>query len=190
MRPEHDQLLHDAIDGKPEALSALVRAYHDRVHRFGVRVCRDRVLAEDAVQEAFLKLAGRPDVQRDPSALSWLMTVVRNACARMLRPFSRERTRLGERVDPETVASAELSPEAVLRRWQLIHLVHEAIAQLEKPYREVIILRDIEGLSGDEVCAALELSGAAMKSRLHRARTMLRDGLMQHEIARAEGLVS
>ena len=84
-------LLIAAAQGDDEALAALVRAYHDRVYRFGLRVCRDGYDADDAVQEAFIKLAKRPELLKDPSALSWLMTVVRNACLRMMRPFLRQR---------------------------------------------------------------------------------------------------
>lgn len=58
--------------------------------------------------------------------------------------------------------------------------VHAAIAKLERPYREVVVMRDLEGLSGEETCAALGLELAAMKTRLHRARKQLREALLQH----------
>jgi RNA polymerase sigma-70 factor (ECF subfamily) len=164
-----------AAHGDDHALTTLVRLHHDRVYRFGVRVCRDPYDADDAVQEAFVKLAARPDVMADRGALSWLFTVVQNACRRMLRPFARERTALGDRVEADEAAAPETSPEAVLHRWELVGTVHAAIAELDRPYREVLVLRDLEGLSGEETCAVLELSPAAMKTRLHRARSMLRE---------------
>ena len=161
-----------------EALARLVRDYHDRVHRFGMRVCRDSFDAGDAVQEAFTKLARRPDVARAPDTLSWLLTVVRNACRRMLRPFARERRVLGERMEGADAFPAEaLDPEAALARWRLVRAVHAAIARLDQPHREVLILRDLEGLSGSETSAALGLTEAAMKTRLHRARAELRRAL-------------
>jgi RNA polymerase sigma-70 factor (ECF subfamily) len=170
----HD-VFRAAARGDDAALRELVRAYHDRVYRFGRRVCRDGFDADDAVQEAFVKLAQRPDVVRDPSALSWLMTVVRRACARLLRPFARERAALGERVpDADAVVVEERSAEVLLERWRLVHAVHEAIGSLDAPSREVLVMRDLEGLSGAEVTTALGLSEAAMKSRLHRAREELR----------------
>ncbi|WP_437826605.1 RNA polymerase sigma factor [Sorangium sp. So ce1153] len=182
----HDTVLTAAARGDDRALELLVRAYHDRVYRFGLRVCRDAFDADDAVQEAFTKLARRPEVARDPGALSWLMTVVRNACLRMLRPFARERSRLGERVDDaDEAASAELDPQAALERWRLVRAVHEAIAALEQPYREVLVLRDVEGLTGEEVCQALGLGEAAMKSRLHRARQLVRGEVLRREGASA-----
>jgi RNA polymerase sigma-70 factor (ECF subfamily) len=171
----HDEALRAAAAGDDRALEALVREYHDRVYRFGVRVCRDAFDADDAVQEAFAKLARRPDVVVDRGALAWLLTVVKNACLRLARTVVRDRLRLGERIDDaDAVPSSELDPELALERWRLVELVHRAIAALEKPYREVIVLRDLEGLSGEQVAASLALSEPAMKSRLHRARQQIR----------------
>lgn len=175
----HDAVLVAAARGDDEALASLVRLHHDRVYRFGVRVCRDGFDAEDAVQEAFARLATRPDVVADQGALSWLLSVIRNTCLRMLRPLRRERRSLGERVEVEELTTDELSPEAALSRWELVHTVHAAIAELEPPYREVLVLRDLEGLSGEETCAALSLGTATMKSRLHRARAMLRERMQR-----------
>ena len=69
------------------------------------------------------------------------------------------------------------SPEVAMERWQLVRAVHEAIARLEPLYREVIILRDLEGMSAAETSEALGIAEAAMKTRLHRARRMLRSEL-------------
>jgi RNA polymerase sigma-70 factor (ECF subfamily) len=102
-------------------------------------------------------------------------TVVRHACARMLRPFLRETRLLGQRVaDVDSAASSGSDPEQCLERWRLVHAVHRAIASLDRASREVLVMRDLEGHSGEEVCAALGLTRAAMKSRLHRARQELR----------------
>lgn len=152
------------------ALAQLVRAYHARVYRYGARVCRDGFDADDAVQEAFIKLSARPDVARDRGALAWLFTVVRNACRRLLRPWQRERRHLGERGDGEVVDAND-----ALARWALVRDVHAAIAQLDPDSREVLVLRDLEGLSGEETAATIGVPLATMKTRLHRARTRLRE---------------
>lgn len=184
----HGEVVMAAAGGDDEALTALVREYHDRVYRFGLRVCRDEFDADDAVQEAFTKLAKRRDVMGDAGALSWLMSVVRNTCRRMLRPFLRSRPTLGARAsgegaEPEADA---LDPAAVLERWELVQRVHACIAALERPYREVLILRDLEGLSGQETCERLGLELAAMKTRLHRARALLRAELVAHGVSAAK----
>ncbi|HEX2873104.1 MAG TPA: sigma-70 family RNA polymerase sigma factor [Polyangiaceae bacterium] len=181
----HEQLLLAATGGDDEALASLVRAHHDRVYRFGRRVCRDGFDADDAVQEAFVKLSQRPDVARDEGALFWLLSVVKRACLRLLRPFARERKHLGERLaDDDDVPDDKLDPQAALERWQLVSAVHAGIATLERPYREVLILRDLEGLSGAETCATLGLELATMKTRLHRARTQLREVLLRNQSVR------
>lgn len=174
----HPSVLTRAREGDAVALDALVRAYHDRVYRFGLRVCRNAFDADDAVQEAFIKLARRPDVAADLGALSWLMSVVRNACARLLRPFFRQRSRLGEEnIELDAMPTDVETPEAAMERWQLVRAVHEAIAGLDPPYREVIILRDLEGLGTAATSEALGIAEATMKTRLHRARRMLRSQL-------------
>jgi len=171
----HDQVLPDAADGDAAAIAELVRAHHARVYRFGLRVCRDGFDADDAVQEAFGTLARRPEVARDPSVLSWLMTVVRNACARLLRPFIREKRVLGERVvDVDAIPTEHGNPERAAEQSRLVQAVHQAIASLDRASREVLVMRDLEGRSGVEVSAALGLTTPAMKTRLHRARKELR----------------
>ena len=183
-----------AARGDDEALTLLVRAYHDRLYRFGERVCRDQFDAEDAVQEAFHKLSLRPDVVRDPSAFSWLMTVVRNACLRMLRPFMRERRALGERAqgvdELDGAPSEQIDAQQALERWELVRAVHAAIALLDRPSREVLVLRDLEGLSGEETCSVLGLELATMKTRLHRARNQLRQELERARIQSARGVLN
>ena len=167
-----------AARGDDDALALLVRTYHDRVYRFGLRVCRDGFDADDAVQDAFVKLSRRPEVAADPGVLSWLFTVVRTACMRMLRPFARERRALGERaLEGDAAPSPALDPERAFERQRLVHAVHQAIATLTPPCREVLVLRDLEGLSGAQTCAALGVSEATMKTRLHRARADLRIAL-------------
>lgn len=161
-----------------EALAVLVRAYHDRIHRYGLRVCRDGYDADDAIQEAFTRLGRRPDVIAHPGMLAWLMRVVRNACMRMLRPFVRERRVLGQRTAADEQSAIDgPDPHAALERWELVRAVHAAIASLDRADREIIVMRDLEGLTGEETCAALDLAPAAMKSRLHRARARLREHL-------------
>ena len=174
----HETMLKAAVAGDNAALEALVRAHHDRVYRFGVRVCRDSFDADDAVQEAFTKLAQRPDVVRNPGALSWLFSVVWSTCMRLLRPFSKGRVPLGATGEEvASIPSDALGPHEALERWRLVEAVHLAIAKLPQAQREVLVLRDLEGLSGPEVAQALHLDETAMKSRLHRARNELRSSL-------------
>jgi RNA polymerase sigma-70 factor, ECF subfamily len=180
-----DVTAHAAARGDDTALATLIRAYHDRVYRYGRRVCRDGFDADDAVQEAFVRLARRPDVQRHRGALAWLFTTVRRTCLRLMRPFRRERRALGARIADDVAAATLAAPtetaDRALERWELVHRVHAAIARLERPSREVLVLRDLEGLSGEATARALGLELAAMKTRLHRARAQLRAALQPGE---------
>jgi RNA polymerase sigma-70 factor (ECF subfamily) len=180
----HDEVLAAAVRGDDEALSQLVRMYHERVHRFGLRVCRDGWDAEDAVQEAFAKLVQRPEVVKDAGALAWLMSVVRHACMRMLKPFARQRRALGMRLDDaDSVPSDAEDAQQALERWEVVRSVHAGIVALDRPYREVLVMRDLEGLSADETCRALGLELASMKTRLHRARAQLREHIVRNAVS-------
>jgi RNA polymerase sigma-70 factor, ECF subfamily len=179
----HDERFLAAARGDDAALARLVKAYQKRVYRFGLRVCRTPEDAEDAVQEAFVKLARRPDVMAHPGALSWLFTVVRFACVVTFSPLlllvpRRTLERVMEALEPDAP-----NPEQALLRWEQIQAVHAAIATLERPYREVLVLRDLEGLSGEQTCRALGIELASMKTRLHRARCQLREILQANSLS-------
>lgn len=172
-------LLERSISGDDEAVRELVGLYHDRVYRFGRSVCRDGFDADDAVQSAFITLARRPDVQKSPTVLPWLMAVVRNACMALLRPLSsrlREPTSARAALD---IPDEALSPEAALERFQLMSEVQDAISLLDADARAVLLLRDVEGLSSEETARRLNLAPAAMKSRLHRARLAVRGHVLR-----------
>jgi RNA polymerase sigma-70 factor (ECF subfamily) len=177
---ETPRLIERSIAGDDEALTALVHVYHDRACRFGRKVCRDGFDADDAVQMAFITLARRPDVQRSAGVLPWLYTVVRNACTAMLRPIaSRLHASLSDRDAALDLPDTALGPEAALERFQLVSEVHDAIAMLDHDARAVLVLRDLEGLSGEETAKRLNLLPATMKTRLHRARQAVRAHVLQ-----------
>lgn len=154
----HATLLQAAREGDRAALDALVRLYQARVYRFGLRVCRDAVDTEDAVQEAFVTLSREVSRLREETSVgTWLLTVVKNACLRLMRPFASARKALGSPVDePEALDLPDPAPtpEEAVSREQVVRGVREAIELLEPSYREVLVLRDIEGLSGPEVARA------------------------------------
>jgi RNA polymerase sigma-70 factor (ECF subfamily) len=174
----HRALLEAAQAGDRAALDALVRLYYERVYRYGLRVCRDPADAQDAVQDAFVAMSRSvSSIRGEASLASWLFTVVKNACFRLLRPFIRAREPMGAMDGPEEqpLAGTPHTPEELLAREQLVQAVQHAIGALEPLHRQVIVLRDIEGLSGPEAAQALGLSLEAMKTRLHRARQALRE---------------
>jgi RNA polymerase sigma-70 factor, ECF subfamily len=111
-----------------------------------------------------------------------MMAVVKNACLHILRPFQRERRTLGARIDDESqIESTEPNAQDALERWELVQAVHRGIAGLERPYREVLAIRDVKGLTGAATSRALGIEIPLMKTRLHRARTQLRVALLSQQ---------
>ncbi len=174
---DHDDLVRRACAGDDRALAGLVVLYHDRVYRYGRSVCRD-VDLDDAVQEAFVALhRSRHTFRGDASLGTWLFTTVRNACRQLLRPVSRRRRVLGEEVDPgalDHLHAEAPGPEDLAVRGELVDAVRDALARLDPGHRQILVLRDLDGLSGQDTADALGISLAAMKSRLVRARAALR----------------
>ncbi|WP_380286155.1 RNA polymerase sigma factor [Kitasatospora purpeofusca] len=156
-----------AQDGDVEAIAALVSGAHPHVQRFARSLCATPEDAEDAAQEALIILYRKIGMLRATGALaSWMFRIVRNECLRRARSVLWERPALGE-------APFRSAEDEVLGRLEAGR-VAEAIAGLPQDQRRVLIMRDVQGLSGRMVADALGLSTAAMKSRLHRARAAVR----------------
>lgn len=165
-----DQLIVAAQDGDVDALTALVAGSHPTVRRFARSLCATPEDAEDAAQEALIILYRKIGMLRATGALaSWMFRIVRNECLRRARTMLRDQPLARD----TTTLSAE---DEVLRQLEAAE-VAAAIAGLPMDQRRVLILRDVQGYSGRMVADALGLSTAAMKSRLHRARTAIRESL-------------
>lgn len=165
-----DRLIVAAQDGDLDALTALVAGSHPTVRRFAHSLCATPEDAEDAAQEALIILYRKVGMLRATGALtSWMFRIVRNECLRRARRMVRDLP-----VARDTVtASAE---DEVLRQLEAAE-VAAAIAGLPPDQQHVLIMRDVQGYSGPMVADALGLSTAAMKSRLHRARSAVRETL-------------
>ncbi len=164
-----EQVVSAAQQGDPRAIATLLDGSHAHVQRFAHTLCSTPEDAEDAAQEALIILYRKIGTLRVVAALaSWMFQIVRNECIRrsrlaLHRPFS------STVVEPsaEDTALAHLEVERIV----------DSIAELPPDQRAVLVLRDIQGLSGAATAQALGLSRAAMKSRLHRARETLRSRL-------------
>ena len=171
-RGESERLLSAAQRGDRAALEALLAQHRKTVFRYGLRYCGSTEDAEDAVQET-LWAAARAigNFRRAAAVTTWLFTIVRNKCHRMLfhKHADADLADLFPHV-PDPRRSAE--DEATTRQVQ--HILAEALARLEPDHREVILLRDVEGLTAPEAAERLQVTVQALKSRLHRAREQLR----------------
>lgn len=179
---EEARLLAAARGGDPRAMRQLLTALSGPAYRFGRGFCRDPQDAEDVMQEVLAALArGVSRFRGDASLTSWAYVVARRVCMRHRRLRSGEPARLAS-LDAEpaeggaadTLADRGADPLDRLERRQLGALLERAIVSLPAPQRDVLLLRDVEGLSAREVGRALRLGERAVKSRLHRARMALR----------------
>jgi len=164
----------------PPDFESLTRQNKDSVYRHMIRVCGNREDAEDVLIEALLKAYRHLDQLRDSAAFrAWLTQIAKRVCWQLkereaLLPLLQLST-----LDQEgrELPGDEPTPELNLARRQMKQILDDAIASLPSPYQSVYKLRDIEDRPGGEVARMLGISTAAMKSRLHRARELVRTHL-------------
>ena len=158
----------------------LANQHKDAVYRQMVRVCGNREDAEDVLIEALLKAYRHLDQLRDSVAFrSWLAQIAKRVCWQLKeREALMPLLQLSALEDEgREISDGEPSVETKLAARQMKQMLDEAIRKLPEGYRSVYQLRDIEEVPGDEVARKLGISRAAMKSRLHRARELVRQHL-------------
>lgn len=170
-------LLEAYKNGDQDALGALLYRHAPSVHRFGLKMCKDPEDANDIVQETMLAAArGARDFRGASSLTTWLYTIARSFCIKARRRGRAETATLDEEGVME-VASPESTPDEIASDREVGDALEKAIAALEPMYREVLVLRDVEGLTAPEVAEVLGIGNDAVKSRLHRARAAVRERL-------------
>ncbi len=178
-----DVVLIDQVRaGSIVAFEELVSRYESTVYNLAMRFTRNQEDAEEVLQDVFLTIFTKVKGFEGKSAFSsWLYRVIVNSSFMKLR---KRRSSLivaiddegdnGSRSVIENEKSSEVSLEEQLQNSRLREILAAAVDKLPDQYRAVFLLRDVEGLSNTEVGNILDLSIPAVKSRLHRARLMLR----------------
>ena len=181
--PSDDELLAAARQGDVAALETLLIRYQPQLYRFGLRMCGNADDAGDVAQESLISMArSLRDFRGDSSVSSWLFTIARRFCIKKRRrsKFAPARE---ESLDAPSIHAAKRladrapSPEQAATNRELAAALTRAIDALDPSQREVLVLRDVEGLSASEVAKVLRISVEAVKSRLHRARVAVRQEL-------------
>ena len=190
-----DELMLRFQKGDEEAFNLLVRRHHKPLINFIARFTGDRDNAEDLAQETFIRIYKAADRYKQGRAKfkTWMYIIAKNLCKNELRNRSRrDRYRVdnttmsqhatdGDIEEIDIVASAPANssyqPEVALQRKELNKTIQTAIGELPEQYRYPLILRDIQGLSYDEISDILQLRSGTTKSRINRARIMLKDKL-------------
>ncbi|MCH2662746.1 sigma-70 family RNA polymerase sigma factor [bacterium] len=175
-------ILSEVSAGKVDAYGKIVGRYHGRLYNFIYRFVGDRETAEDIVQETFLRAFRKRDEYRAIANFStWLFTIAGNLAKSELRRRKRWRMISAER-DEETDTGMELPdesarPDKVAESSIADVQIQNAINSLPNNYRQVILLRDVEGMSYQEISEIVDCPVGTVKSRVNRARLKLQQKL-------------
>ncbi len=188
MSTPDEALIHRFKKGDVSAFEKLFERYADRIHSFSYRMCRHLEDAQDVLQETFLSAFHHMnDFKGRAQLTTWLYKIASSACLKKRRKgkFQPKQVLSLDELLPAThehgdtfqVADWSKSPIQQLEQKEVRETLEEAVAQLPKEYRIVLVLRDMEGLSSEETSRVLGISVTAVKSRLHRARLLVREKL-------------
>lgn len=171
------ELMDRARGGEAAALEALLGQYQGTLLRFCLGMCRNNADAEEVLQESLLAAARNiGDFRGDSSVTSWLYAIARSFCIKQQRGLSAQ-ARRSATVGTDAALSVKderPAPDQIASDRQLANAMHRALDALPQDYREVLLLRDVEGFTAPEVAETLSLNIPQVKSRLHRARAALR----------------
>ena len=183
--PADSVLASRSVEGDDRAFEALMRRFNQKLFRVARSILRNDADAEDALQEAYLQAYRRlPDFRGDSQLGTWLTRIVINQSLMRLRAGKRDRVVLsftqGDDDDPRDLDVADEkaeSPTDAAFRAEIRRLLEHHIDALPLPMRTVLVMRDVEEMSVQETADSLGIPPATVRTRLFRARAMLRDML-------------
>lgn len=184
-------LLRKVRQRDEKAFQEIVELYRDRVYNLTFRMMGNAEDAEDVAQEVFISVFKNIDSFRGDAKFStWLYRVAANHCKNRIkylaRRHDRQKDQFDETIDRDQASGALMGPsssprpDARLETLELEQVMRAAIQSLDENQRLLVVLRDIEELSYEEICAITELPQGTVKSRLHRARVELRKKMTKY----------
>ena len=181
MSAADEQLVQEALEGSQRAYRELVHRFERPVYNLVARMVRDRTLAEDLAQDAFVKAFGRLDSYQPSQGKfsNWLFKIAHNTAIDHLRRSELDTVPLdagdSERADFHAILSDPDAPTPLDRavRTDLASALSAAVGRLRPEYREVIVLRHQEGLAYEEISEIAGLPLGTVKTYIHRARKEL-----------------
>lgn len=192
--PSEAVLIEAARRGDPAAVRAIVHRHNSRLHRVARSIVRDQSEAEDVVQEAYLRaFANLADFRGAASLSTWLTRIVLNEAmgrARRRSPMTAAAPLEAATARDEAHAAlfplwrAPATPEAELQQRELRTILDAAIGALPEPFRCVFVLREVEDLSIDDISQRLSVKPQTVRTRLHRARRLLKEALRDRPLLR------
>lgn len=178
-----EQLIEQTLSGDQEAFGLLVTKYEDRLCRMAQAILRDPEEAKDVVQETFLQayvnLAG---FRRSSRFYTWLYRISFNVAVGMIR--QKKRVVPADRLSDDSwgnLAGRSESPEDRQSRAESVEILRAALDRLPIEYRMPMVLREIDGASYEEIAEIVGIPIGTVRSRLFRARTILREIISRYE---------
>lgn len=185
-REQEYLIVRQVLEGDTNAFEELVLEYEKKVYNVALRILGNSEDAADMTQEAFIKAYNSLSGFRGDSKFSvWLTRIVSNLCLDFLRSRNRRPTISLSMEDDDgddvqlDIADTRQSPELLLERSLTRESVRRGLRSLPEDYREILLLREIQGLSYDEIAAALNIEVGTVKSRIFRGRKKLCDYLIK-----------
>lgn len=171
-------LIQSFQEGDEFAFIGLYNRFKNPVYAFCLKMLGDRAQAEDVMQETFLRVyENRDRLMKTSSFKSWLFTIARNQCLNTIRKSGR--TVMMYPAARNSLVSQD-TPVSHMEKSEQVEYVTELLARLKPDYREVIILREYQNLSYQEIAAATRSSLSAVKSRLFKARRKLEQMMQEN----------
>ncbi len=183
LRPE-EELIGLVLSGKPDYFYELIKPYERRVYLAAYGILQNQADAEEVAQESVLKaFRGLHTFRREASFSTWLLRITVNEARMRLRRRKQEHVSISiqeesDEYAPLLIADWREIPSEILERKELRAQIEEALASLSDDHREILILRDVQGLNIAETASLLGISISSVKVRLLRARLRIRDFLV------------
>ena len=181
-RATDEELLLEFGRGRSRAFEEIVARYGGVIEGYARRLLQNCQLAEEVVADTFEKLAReRGSSHLHGTLRSYIFAIAHNRCIDLLRKQRREKSAWSRVLEAETARNVTVHPEAAVRLGELARTLEEALARLPEHHREVVLLRLVHGLSGEETAAILGCTEEQVRSQLSYARKLLRKHLAAPE---------
>lgn len=176
--PISPELIQEAARGSQPAFRAIVEANQGFVYALAFRFVNDSQDAEDITQEVFVRLwKNLHNYKPEVKLTTWLYKIVTNRCLDFLKSNHGRQQKNAVDVEKQRELTNYSTPERDYQQYELIKIIHAAAAELTPKQKAVFILRDLEGLSADEVSETLSMSAGNVKSNLFHARKKISEKL-------------
>ena len=190
-----EQLVLDTLDGSREAFQVLVERHQARLFGLARHYLRNSAEIEDLVQDTFLKAFSRLETfQSQSSFYTWVYRIGKNTILDHLKRKGRSPVMAME--DPEETLGGATEgrsgrlpgPDSQMMTQEIVDITRSVLAELPDIFRDVLILRELEGLSYQEISETLDVSIGTVESRIFRARSKFKEKLMQQHPELVEGM--